>query len=84
VIVEATLPAMDIEASQGAHFFHNISGNGVAYLSVHHATDRAIDWDWLEACPAASETRFLRHAELSKPLDVRLDGRSGRGGVWRG
>ena len=83
VIVEATLPSMDVEASQGAHFFHNISGNGVLYLSVHHGAEPGIDWDWLRARPPGRETRYLRHLELPGPLDVRVDGRSGRGGVWR-
>src|SRR6185295_11106643 len=59
VIVEATLPTMDVEASQGAHFFHNISGNGVAYLSVHHSDSPGIDWAWLAAQPTARETTYL-------------------------
>lgn len=84
VIVEATLPSMNVEPSQGAHFFHNILGNGVAYLSAHHAAPRCIDWAWLEAQAVVTETEFVRHAALEAPLDVRVDGRSGRGGIWRG
>jgi hypothetical protein len=83
VIVEATLPAMDVEPSQGAHFFHNILGNGVAYFCVHHAAVPGIDWEWLKAQPVVTETSFLRHVELAAPLEVRVDGRSGRGAVWR-
>lgn len=83
VIVEATLPTMDVEPSQGAHFFHNLLGNGVAYLSAHHAAVPGIDWEWLKAQSVVSESQFLRHAELAAPLDIRLDGRSGRGGIWR-
>lgn len=83
-IVEATLPEMDVELSQGAHFFHNISGNGVVYLSVHHTDTPGINWEWLKAQRVAKETQFLRHVELDSPLGIRLDGRSGRGGVWRG
>jgi hypothetical protein len=82
--VEATLATVDVEASPGAHFFHNISGNGVAYLCVHHASSPGIDWEWLQAQPVVTETPFLRHAETSAPLDVRLDGRAGRGGIWKG
>jgi hypothetical protein len=82
-IVEATLPTMDVEASQGAHFFHNISGNGVVYLSVHHSEERGIDWSWLMAQRVTRETTFLRHVELESPLEIRVDGRSGRAGVWR-
>jgi hypothetical protein len=83
-IVEATLPDMDVELSQGAHFFHNISGNGVVYLSVHHTAKPGIDWEWLKSQPVVTETEFLRHVELSTPLEIRIDGRTGTGGVWRG
>ena len=84
VIVEATLPAMDVELSQGAHFFHNITGNGVPYLSIHHTASPGINWDWLSRQPFSRETPFLRHATLAAPLDIRVDGRSGRGGIWIG
>ncbi len=83
VIVEATLETMDIEASQGAHFFHNISGNGVSYLCVHHSASPGIDWAWLQEQSVVTETQSLRHVQTPFPLDVRLDGRSGRGGIWK-
>jgi hypothetical protein len=53
-------------------------------LTVHHASRPAIDWQWLCEQPVARETQFLRHASLAAPLDIRLDGRSGRGAIWRG
>lgn len=83
VIVEATLPSLDVEPSQGAHFFHNVSGNGVGYLCVHHSESPGIDWSWLASQPVTSETTFLRHATLADPLDIRLDGRTGRGIIKR-
>jgi hypothetical protein len=88
IIVESTLPGMDVEASQGAHFFHNIVGFEVFYLCVGH-TERAaggrgfVDWDWLDRQPAAAETAHLRRLTLDRPLRIEVDGRSGRGGVWR-
>jgi hypothetical protein len=36
VIVESTLEGMNVEPSQGAHFFHNISSFRVSYFTVHH------------------------------------------------
>ncbi len=79
VIVEATLPEMNVDASQGSHFFHNMISFGVLYFTVRHTGGYAIDWEWLDAQPAASETHFLRHVRLRAPLDVRVDGRHGRG-----
>ncbi len=82
-IVEATLPTMRQEMSQGSHFFHNMTSLGVLYLSVAGRPGQRVDWDWLDAQPAATETAHLRHLRLSAPLEVRLDGRSGRGVVVR-
>jgi hypothetical protein len=87
VIVESTLPDMNVEPSQGAHFFHNLISFEVPYLCVTHADNgggqtRGIDWDWLNAQPALSETGLLRHVRLERPVLVKVDGRSGRGAVW--
>lgn len=79
VIVEATLPEMNVDPSQGAHFFHNLTAFQVSYLSVHHAGEHKIHWPWLEAQPAVFESRFLRHVRLPAPLAVKVDGRHGRG-----
>ncbi|MDX1389924.1 MAG: PEP/pyruvate-binding domain-containing protein, partial [Acidobacteriota bacterium] len=84
VIVESTLPKMNVELSQGSHFFHNIASHGVPYFMVHHDSRTGIDWEWLRAQKAAAETSFVRHVELDRPLTVKVDGRSGRGGIWIG
>jgi len=79
VIVEATLPEMNVELSQGAHFFHNLSSFRVLYFAVRHDGPRKIDWDWLDGLPEVSGTAFVRHVELAEPLLIKVDGRSGRG-----
>ena len=84
VIVEATVPGMDVEPSQGSHFFHNISSLGVGYLMVSHRAESPIDWPWLEARPAHAESEHVRHVRLRQPLRVEIDGRASRGAVWRG
>jgi hypothetical protein len=81
VIVEATLPAMNPDLSQGSHFFHNLIGLHVLYLSVPHGGAHAVDWDWLARQPALAETTFVRHVRTARPLVVRVDGRDGRGVV---
>jgi hypothetical protein len=79
VIVEATLPQMNVDPSQGSHFFHNLISFRVLYFMVRHDAAYGISWEWLDRQPAASETRFLRHVRLAAPLDVRVDGRHGHG-----
>jgi len=78
-IVEATLPNMAVDPSQGSHFFHNISSFKVSYFSVAHEGARGINWSWLAARPAAAESGYIRHLRLDAPLCVKVDGRTGRG-----
>jgi hypothetical protein len=78
-IVEATLPEMNVELSQGSHFFHNLSSFRASYFMVRHDGSFPIDWDWLNRQQVVSETEFVRHVRPSAPLSVRVDGRSARG-----
>ena len=87
VIVESTLPDMNVEPSQGAHFFHNLISFEVPYLCVTHehaggGQTRGIDWDWLNCQPAETQSSLLRHVRLGQPVLVKVDGRTGRGAVW--
>lgn len=79
VIVEATLPEMNVEPSQGSHFFHNISAFHVHYLTVSHAGPYRVAWPRLEELPSVAETDLVRHVRTPAPLRVRVDGRTGRG-----
>jgi hypothetical protein len=78
-IVEATLPQMNVEMSQGSHFFHNLTSFQATYFTVPFERRAGIDWDWLNQQPVIQETEFVRHVRPNQPLSVRVDGRSGRG-----
>ncbi len=81
VIVEATLPGMEPELSQGSHFFHNLIGLRVLYLSVPHRGGQGVAWERLRRLPAIHESQLVRHVRCDRPLQVRVDGRRGRGVV---
>lgn len=83
IIVEATLPNMDVELSQGSHFFHNLSSFQVSYFSVRHSGDFQIDYPWLAQQETVSESQFVRHVNLPEPLLAKIDGRSGRGVILK-
>lgn len=78
-IVESTLPNMDKEFSQGSHFFHNITSFGVSYFSIRHSEDHGLDWEWLDKQKCVSDTEYVKHVKLNKPLTIKVDGRRGRG-----
>jgi len=79
VIVEATLPDVQPDLSQGSHFFHNVLSFRVLYLSVEHHGPYTIDWEWLTAQPVAQSAEHATHVRLESPLTVRVDGATGRG-----
>lgn len=79
VIVEATLPKMYVDLSQGSHFFHNLTSFQVGYFAIKHSGPYQIDWDWLMSINPETESSFTRHIRLDKPLQIKLDGRTGRG-----
>jgi hypothetical protein len=83
VIVEATLPDVQPDLSQGSHFFHNLLSFHVLYISVEHYGPHRIDWEWLGRQSAVQSTDHLTHVRLPEPLEIRVDGVSGRGVIRR-
>ncbi len=79
VIVEAALPDMNKEMSQGSHFFHNLTSFKVFYFSVPLAGPYRINWDKLKTMRIENRTENAIHAVNEEPLLVKVDGRLGRG-----
>jgi hypothetical protein len=83
VIVEATLPEVQPDLSQGSHFFHNLLSFRVLYFSVEHHGPHEIDWGWLSNQEVIRSTPRVTHVRLERPLEVRVDGVTGRGVIIR-
>jgi len=79
VIVEAALPSMHAEMSQGSHFFQNLVASGVFYFSTSPEQGMGIDWQWLASQTAVEDTGLVRHVTTRDPFVVRVDGKSRRG-----
>ncbi|MFC2134807.1 PEP/pyruvate-binding domain-containing protein [Bacteroidota bacterium] len=79
VIVESTLPEINVELSQGSHFFHNLTSFQVSYISVRYDDNNKIDWDWLNKQKVINDMKFVKHIKLKSPLRIKIDGRTGRG-----
>ena len=83
-IVETDFGDLEVEPSQGSHFFHNLTSSGVAFLAVHRQQDGgAINWEWLDAQPIVTQELggAVRHIRLERPVRVLVDGASNRGVV---
>ena len=79
-LVECSLEDFRVDPSQGSHFFQNLTSFTVGYVSVDEFSrkDDFIDHQALMALPALSESEFVRHIRLEKPLQLCVDGRTGK------
>lgn len=79
VIVESTLYGMNVELSQGSHFFHNITSFGVKYLSLNYDGKFNINWNLLNEQSVIEDKGFIKHIRFKNSLNIKLDGRKGKG-----
>jgi CheY-like chemotaxis protein len=80
VIVEAGFKDMEVDPSQGSHFFHNLTSFRISYFTVNSINqDGFVDWDWLRANPVAEEREFVRHICLDKPIVAKVNGHENKG-----
>lgn len=82
-IVESILENMNVELSQGSHFFHNLTSFQISYFSVPYSGDCPIDWTWLGEQPHEKEGDFVRWVHLDLPLRIKVDGRTGYGVILK-
>jgi hypothetical protein len=79
-IIEASFRDMDVDPSQGSHFFQNLTAFQVAYFSVSSRLRNSfVDWEWLAAQQPCEQRPFVRHLRLDEPLLVQVNGRARRG-----
>lgn len=78
VMVETAFERFNVEPSQGTHFFHNVTSQGIGYIMIPFRSRRDfIDWAWLTKQPSKKSLNFVRHVRLKKPLTIKLDGKKG-------
>lgn len=80
VIIEAAYGSFSTDPSYGTHFFHNLTSLGIGYFTVNPEREQGmIDWNWLNKQPVLADLKYVRHIRLAKPLDIRIDGSTGKG-----
>ncbi len=84
VIVEAGFRDMRVTPSQGSHFFQNLNSFQIGYFTVNAESDEGfVDWDWIAAQPAETETGSVRHLRFEQPLLIKMDGRRSVGIIYK-
>jgi len=79
VIVESLLPNMNVDLSQGSHFFHNITSLQVLYFSLPLREEYRVDFDWLGRQRTKEELKYIKHIETEKEIKIKVDGKTGKG-----
>ncbi|MCK5156357.1 MAG: phosphoenolpyruvate synthase, partial [Spirochaetales bacterium] len=80
VIIETGLTNFQVEPSQGTHFFQNLTSLRNSYMTVNPVyNDGLFRIEILDALDAVYEDDFLRHVHMEKPLQVVVDGKTGKG-----
>jgi hypothetical protein len=82
-IVEADIPGLSVESSMGSHFFHNVTGMRIGYLTVPLEGEGRIDWEWLYSLEAERRTAHCARTRLPEPLGLLMDGRRSRAVVLK-
>jgi hypothetical protein len=84
VIVETGLRDFKVTPSQGSHFFQNLTSFNIGYFTVNPEDGQGhLDWDWLDAQPAETDTAHVRHLRLAEPLLIKMNGRKGEGVILK-
>jgi hypothetical protein len=81
VILETPADGRPIDPSQGSHFFQNITSLGLGYMMLSTDEDKKADWGHLLESFTIKEHGPVVHLRSSEPIEVRLDGRIGKGAL---
>src|SRR5690606_33834230 len=73
VIIETKAENLQVEPSQGSHFFHNITSLGISYITISGDKRDFLDWNWLRSLPSDTETEHLKHVRLKSPITIKID-----------
>lgn len=85
-MIEVSHELLKADASQGTHFFQNITSLGIPYITVQHTELKPekrqktreqsfFDYHWLMNQPVATDYPYVRHVRLEKPFVLKCNGK---------
>lgn len=86
VIVELQDGSIRAEASQGSHFFQNITSLGIPYLMVDSGREPdapLLDWDFLPGGVVEEQGRYVTHLSFSESFIVKVDGTTSEAVIYQ-
>ncbi|MBF0224608.1 MAG: phosphoenolpyruvate synthase/pyruvate phosphate dikinase [Desulfobacterales bacterium] len=74
-IIELQNGMLKADASQGSHFFQNITSQGIPYITIVDGSDDFFKLTIIEKETIINETKFLRHVRFKNPLIIKSYGK---------
>lgn len=74
---------MNIEFSQGSHFFHNLTSFQIIYFYLPLRNDFPINWKWIKSLEYITDLKFVAHVKYDKALKTIVDGKTRSGVIKR-
>jgi DNA-binding NarL/FixJ family response regulator len=71
--VETRFPDIDVDPSQGTHFFQNITSLGIGYFTITRSRNDFIRTDVLEDLETETGSGLVHHIRLEKPLKILIN-----------
>lgn len=79
ILIETSFPGMDVDPSQGSHFFQNITSLKIGYFSIQTTQKDTLDWDTIHCQTVIQDLPYTQLIETKKPLTIKMNGRKGEG-----
>ena len=84
IIVENSADNIQIEPSQGTHFFQNITSFGVGYLTINsNISDSFFNSKFLNDIEPSLKNDYLVHYSFNDELKIRINGRNNKGVIYK-
>lgn len=75
VIIETGLKELNVEPSEGTHFFQNMTSLGCLYLTINPMNgDGIFSYERIKALPLVEETKHFIHVRADKDLNIKANG----------
>lgn len=73
LVAELSTARLQVEPSQGTHFFHNMVSRDLFFLTVDTRLGHRLNLEWLREQPNLAQTRFAKLIQTSVDVSIRID-----------
>ena len=84
LVAEVSTKRLNVEPSQGTHFFHNMVSRDLFFLTIDARRGHFLDFKWLREQANAADTELVKHIKVEPGANIRVDARRMIGLVYRG